>query len=60
MAVCPAELSAPVPAQPAVPDGAVVTGNAAGQDWLSQVMAWGQGLAANAHDAKAACEKGAS
>ena len=55
--VCPAEATAVPAPQPAVPADAVITANASGQDWLSQVLAWGQGLFANASDAKAACAK---
>ncbi len=59
VAVCPAEVSGDVPAQPAVPGDAVIAGNAAGQGWLSDIIAWGQALHDRLVNAKAACDKGA-
>lgn len=55
--VCPAELGAPVPAQPKVPAGAKITANSAGTDWLKAVLDWGAGLSATLNDAKTECAK---
>ena len=38
--VCPAELQAKRPPRPAVPDGAELTGNPAGMDWLNALLAY--------------------
>jgi hypothetical protein len=52
---CPAELDAPVAAQPAVPDEAVLNGNEAGLRWLGDALAWARGLADRLEDARKTC-----
>lgn len=52
---CPAELDAPVAAFPAVSDDAVLEGNDAGLSWLTNVIAFGRGLADRLSDARKAC-----
>ena len=53
--VCPAELSAAIPARPVLPADAVVTANAPGGAWLSEELGWGSTLQAVLADATAAC-----
>lgn len=37
--ICPAEVTAPIAARPAVPDGAELNGNEAGMGWLEAMFA---------------------
>lgn len=37
---CPAEITTPHQARPAVPQGAVIEGNEAGLNWLSSTLAY--------------------
>lgn len=55
--VCPAEVRADVPAVPKVPDGAVISGNAAGQGWLSEIVGYAQSAFSRETDAQATCQK---
>ena len=55
--VCPPELQAARPARPLVPDGAMVTGNDAGMDWLVQSQAYTALLEDRLDDAAAQCPK---
>jgi len=54
--VCPAELDQPAPAQPSVPADATVTANQSGANYVSSLIAWGQGVAKLFGDAQAACK----
>ena len=56
--VCPAEARIVVAAVPAIPDGAVLTGNAAGQAWLAQLVAYAGDMFERASDVREACQKG--
>lgn len=58
--VCPAEVTATVSPAPAVPDGAIIKANDAGNSWLSAMVEYGKGLADRLMDAQAACPKAAS
>lgn len=53
--VCPAELAAPAPARPQVPDGAELHGNDAGMGWLGDVLAWAGALSGRFEDARKNC-----
>lgn len=55
--VCPAELRAVVAPVPAVPDGAVISANDAGQGWLSALHDYAVSAFDRETDAKEACEK---
>lgn len=56
--VCPPELLAARPARPAVPAGAVLTGNPAGLDWLAQLVAHTGLVEDRLSDAAAQCPAG--
>lgn len=52
---CPADLTAPIAAMPAVPDGATITGNEAAMGWLGELIAYARGLVDRFEDARKAC-----
>lgn len=53
--VCPPELLGPVPAKPARPAGAALTGDAASLGWLGRLARWGDALALLLTDAAQGC-----
>jgi len=55
--ICPAELKADPGRPPAVPDGAVIQANDAGQGWLSALYEYANGLSRRFTDAQKACPK---
>jgi hypothetical protein len=52
---CPPEIEADVAARPAVPDDALIEGNASGMTWLGDVLAWASSLWDRLADAQEAC-----
>lgn len=53
--VCPAELTAPSPAQPQPGAEAKLTGNSAGMAWLSATLAWANLINERLADAAKEC-----
>ena len=53
--VCPAELTAPSPAQPQPGADAKLTGNSAGMAWLSAVLTWANLINDRLTDARKEC-----
>lgn len=53
--VCPAELTAPSPAQPQPGADAKLTGNSAGMAWLSAMLAWANLINDRLADARKEC-----
>lgn len=54
--VCPAEISAAVPARPQPGDDAIIRGNAAGMDWLNRLIAFAGLMETRLSDAARECE----